>query len=292
VPRIVWIYPLMIAGMSFAAIFVRLALPAPPVVTGFYRMSLAALPLAAWLWWRGARVPWRSRSARCALLAGACFGADLAFWHTSIVETSVGLATLLVNLTPVHLGVYAVLVRRERLAPRFVAGAALALAGMGILLGFPGADAGSLRGPVLAIVASLFYAGYLLLMAEARRELGAPPALLLMTLASAAVLAAAAVAAGDAFRGFPAHSWAAMLGCALLTQLGGVLGVVWLLRHLPAVYTSVALLAQPVGAALLAWLLLGEPIGPLESVGGALVLCGIGLAARSPRPAPPDVAAS
>ena len=282
-PRSVWIYPLMIAGMSFAAIFVRLALPAPPVVTGFYRMSLAALPLGAWLWWRGVRVPWRGRAARYALASGACFGADLAFWHTSIVETSVGLATLLVNLTPVHLGVYAVLVRRERLAPRFVAGAALALAGMGVLLGLPGADAGSLRGPALAVIASLFYAGYLLCMAETRRELSVLPALFLMTLTAAAVLGAAGLAAGDAFSGFPAHSWAAMLGCALLTQLGGVLGVVWLLRHLPPIYTSVTLLAQPVGAALLAWGLLGEPIGPLQAAGGALVLCGIALAARTPR---------
>ena len=108
------VHPLMISGMSFAAIFVRLALPAPPVVTGFYRMSLAALPLGAWLWWRGVHVPWRGRAARFALVSGACFGTDLAFWHISIVETTVGLATLLVNLTPVHLGVYAVLVRRER----------------------------------------------------------------------------------------------------------------------------------------------------------------------------------
>jgi drug/metabolite transporter (DMT)-like permease len=273
----------MIAGMSFAAIFVRLALPAPPIVTGFYRMSLAALPLGAWLWWRGPRVPWRGRAARFALVSGACFGADLAFWHTSIVETSVGLATLLVNLTPVHLGVYAVLVRRERLAARFVAGAGLALAGMGVLLGFPGAAGGSLRGPAFAVIASLFYAGYLLCMAEARRTLPAAPALFLMTLAAAAVLGAAGLASGDAFSGFPAHSWAAMLGCALLTQLGGVLGVVWLLRHLPPTYTSVTLLAQPVGAALLAWLLLAEPIGALAAFGGALVLCGIALAARSPR---------
>jgi drug/metabolite transporter (DMT)-like permease len=74
-----------------------------------------------------------------------------------------------------------------------------------------------------------------------------------------------------------------MLGCALLTQLGGVLGVVWLLRHLPPTYTSVTLLAQPVGAALLAWLLLAEPIGARAAFGGALVLCGIALAARTPR---------
>ena len=278
-PRIVWVYPLTIVGIAFAAIFVRLALPAPPTITGFYRMFFAAIAMAAWAALTGRRVVWRGRAAAFALASGACFGFDLAFWHTSIVLTSVGLATLLVNLTPVHLGVYAVTVRRERLAPRFVVGAALALAGMVLLLGVPGLHANGLRGPGFAIVASLFYAGYLLLMSEARREMDAFDALLLMTLASAGVLAAVALAAGDPFGGFSGASWAAMLGVALLTQVGGVLGVVWLLRHLPPTYASVTLLAQPVCAALLAWLLLGEAIGPLQAAGGAVVLAGIALAA-------------
>lgn len=38
-----------IAGISFAAIFVRLALPAPPVVTAFYRMLFASALVGAWL---------------------------------------------------------------------------------------------------------------------------------------------------------------------------------------------------------------------------------------------------
>jgi len=281
VPRSVWVYLLTIVGIAFAAIFVRLAQPAPPAVIGFYRMLFAALAMGGYALLTRRRVHWRGRAAAWALASGVSFGLDLAFWHTAILETTVGLATLLVNLTPVHLGVYAVLVRGERLAPRFVAGAALALFGMVVLLGLPGVGPGGLHGPAFAIIASLFYALYLLWMSEARREMDAFSALLLMTSASAVVLGAASLALGNAFSGFPPHSWAAMLGCALLTQVGGVLGVVWLLRHLPPTFASVSLLAQPVCAALLAWALLGEPIGALQAGGGALVLAGIGLAAAS-----------
>jgi drug/metabolite transporter (DMT)-like permease len=256
-------------------------------VIGFYRMAFAALPLGAWLYLRGERVRWRGRAAACALAAGVSFGLDLAFWHTSILAIPVGLATLLVNLTPLHLGAYAVLVRREKLAAGFALGAALALTGMVILLGVPAAGVGSLRGPGFAIVASLFYAGYLLFMAEARREIDALPGLFLMTVASAVVLGVVGLVMGDPFTGFPAHAWAAMVACALLAQVGGVLGVVWLLRHLPPTYASVSLLAQPVGTALLGWALLGEPIGPIQALGGAIVLCGIALAARAaPRAEP------
>jgi drug/metabolite transporter (DMT)-like permease len=59
--------------------------------------------------------------------------------------------------------------------------------------------------------------------------------------------------------------------------------VVWLLRHLPAHLASVSLLAQPVAAAVLAWLLLDEPLGATEIAAGAVVLAGIALAASAPR---------
>jgi drug/metabolite transporter (DMT)-like permease len=291
VTRIAWIYLLTVAGIAFAAIFVRLALPAPPIITGFYRMLFASLALGVWFGVRRQRIQVTGRAALFAVAAGVCFGFDLAFWHISILGTSVALATLLVNLTPIHVGLYAVLVRRERLGARFTSGAALALCGSAVLLGDPGGAAGGLRGAGFAIIASLFYAGYLLWMSEARRKIDTLSALFLMTATATAVLGAAGLALGDPFHGFPASAWAAMLGVALISQLGGVMGVVWLLRHLPAHVASVALLAQPVAAAGLAWLLLGEPLGALEMLGGVVVLAGIGLAASAPRaPAPPQPA--
>ena len=81
-----------------------------------------------------------------------------------------------------------------------------------------------------------------------------------MTASAAAILGVYGWLGGDAFTGFPATSWAAMVGAATITQIGGVMGIIWALRFLPATIASVALLAQPVGAATLAWLLLGEAL--------------------------------
>ncbi len=268
-------------GISFAAIFVRLALPAPPIITGFYRMLFASALVAAWMlaFRRPTSVP--HRGAAYALAAGLCFGTDLALWHTAIVRTSVANATLLVNTTPVYVGLYALLVRRERLDWRFVAGGALALLGTALLLGERGGAAGSLEGDLLALAAAVFYAGYLLLIKAARRGVDTLSALLLASVSATAVLGVYALLAGDPFRGFPASSWLAMLGAALLAQLGGVMAIIWALRYLRATAASVALLAQPVGTAILGWLLLDEHIGSLQALGGGAVLMGIGLAART-----------
>jgi drug/metabolite transporter (DMT)-like permease len=194
------------------------------------------------------------------------------------VHTSVATATLLVNTTPVHIGLYAVLVLRQRLHPRFVAGAALAFAGAAVLLGISWDDVDDARGALLALAAAVFYAGYLLLMSAARRRADALPALWLASLGATGALGVYALLGGDALSGFPARSWAAMLGAALVSQIGGVMGIVWSLRYLPTTVASVALLAQPVGTALLGWWLLDEALTPLQALGGATVLAGIGLA--------------
>jgi drug/metabolite transporter (DMT)-like permease len=276
------------AGIACAALFVRAALPAPPVVTGFYRVALATAVLWGVLWLRGR---WRFARADAwpALAAGAFFGADMALWNSSVVATSVANATLLVNTTPLLVGAYAVVVQGERLGRRFLGGAALALCGVGMLLASDLQLGASLEGDVLALAAALFYAAYLLIMKSVRRTLDAMRAVALAGISASAVLAAAAIGRGDPFSGFPLHSWLAFVALAGVSHLAGVLGIVWALRELRATFASVALLAQPLGTALLGWWLLGEALTPLQTVGGGAVMFGILFASRAAREAPrPD----
>jgi drug/metabolite transporter (DMT)-like permease len=81
------------------------------------------------------------------------------------------------------------------------------------------------------------------------------------------------------------HSWAALLGLGLISQLGGYLALTYALGHLPATVTSISLLAQGPLTAFLAALLLAEPLGVSQIIGGAFVLAGVGLANRRTRPA-------
>lgn len=278
-------------GVSFAALFVRFALPAPPVVTGFYRMLVASVLIGAWVALRRPRLTATRRGVALALASGLCFGTDLALWQTSLVHTRVATATLLVNTTPVLVGLYTWLVLGRRLAPRFLAGAGLALGGTAVLLGFPHPEGDATLGALLALSAALFYTGYLLLMTAARRGVGTLPAMLCMSVSSSLALGGIALLRGDPFSGFPARSWAAMLGAALVSQIGGVMAIIAALRYLPATVASVALLGQPLGTAILGWILLAEPIAPLQAAGGVLILTGIALAFQ-PTQSPPTPATS
>ena len=83
----------------------------------------------------------------------------------------------------------------------------------------------------------------------------------------------------------PDHrSFLALLGLGLVSQLGGYLALTYALGHLPATVTSVSLLSQGPLTAVLAALLLGEPLTGAQMLGGALVLAGVGLANRLGHP--------
>jgi drug/metabolite transporter (DMT)-like permease len=66
-----------------------------------------------------------------------------------------------------------------------------------------------------------------------------------------------------------------LVGLALVSQVAGQGLIAWGMAHLPASFSSVSLLLQPVAAAVFAWAILGEAFGALQALGGAVVLAGI-----------------
>ena len=91
---------MLVAGASIiglAPILVRVA-HAGPAAVGFWRLLLSLPILAVMTRRSGGGI---GRPTGLALLAGLAFALDLGFWHYGIVNTSVGKATVLTNLTPV-----------------------------------------------------------------------------------------------------------------------------------------------------------------------------------------------
>ena len=66
-----------------------------------------------------------------------------------------------------------------------------------------------------------------------------------------------------------------LAGLALLSHVAGQGLIAYSMAQLPASFSAVGLLVQPVAAAGFAWWLLAEPFGPRQALGGAIVLGGI-----------------
>jgi drug/metabolite transporter (DMT)-like permease len=267
-------------AIAFAPIFVRLA-DTGPVASAFWRCALAVPVLWAWVF---ARARSEERISRWALAgAGLFFAADLGVWHFSILFTSVANSTVLANLAPIFVTLAGWLLWRTRVSRTFVVGMLVSIAGMFVLVGPNFATGGKpLVGDALGALTAVFYAGYFLTI-KAARDAGTSTARLMAwsTTITAAVLLPIALAAPQPFLAASASGWLVLLGLALISQVLGQGLIAYAFAHLPASLSSVSLLIQPVMAALFAWWLFGEAVGPMQFAGGAMVLAGIWLAKKA-----------
>jgi drug/metabolite transporter (DMT)-like permease len=281
-------------GIGFAPIFVRLS-EVGPSATGFYRLlfSLPALFLISGFDTQpaGARSDsgqpeesslfWNHSPLWLFGLAGLCFAGDLAFWHWSIRLTSVANATLLTNCAPFFVMLGARALFSERLTNSLVLGLIVAALGAGLLVG-SGSHASDhdrrLLGDVLALITALFYAGYLLTVKYLRVRFSTAKILAWSGLVSCVLLLVVALLSREVIWASSTRGWLLLFGLAVISHLAGQGLITWALAHLPAGFSSISLLFQPVVAAGLAWLLLFEPLGVRQAVGGAVVLGGIALA--------------
>lgn len=275
----------LLAGATFIAlspIFVRVS-EAGPTATAFWRVALA-VPALWLLYWikSGARAPRHSGKGWLLVAAGLAFAGDLAFWHSSIKLTSVANSTLLANLASIFVTLAAWIFLRQRPTRMFLAGLAAALAGV-LLLVYTSLEfsATGLAGDALGVVTAMFYAAYLLTV-KGLRDRGETTLHLMAvtTTITALLLAPVALATGEQFFPNTGAGWLVLLGLALISHAAGQGLIAYALAHLPAAFSSVSLLFQPVMAALFAWLLLSEPLVPLQLAGGLIVLAGIYLARR------------
>lgn len=270
-------------GIGFAPVFVRLS-EVGPTATAFYRL-LFALPLL-WLWaWSDQNKVSGFRRPRGAhdffLLAGAglFFVGDLSIWHWSLQFTSVTNSTLLANVAPIFVTIGAWILFKDRITMSFILGMGLAIAGAAMLAG-ASRKVGSqhLLGDVLSIVAAAFYAGYMLMLKHLRRSFSTPTIMAWSGVVSCVGFGVIAWLSEDKMSVTTLSGWLVLLGLALVSHVGGQTLIAYGFGHLPASFSSVSLLWQPVVAAAAAWLVLGERLRWMQGIGALVVLAGIAVA--------------
>ena len=265
--------------IALSPIWVRVS-EVGPTASAFWRVALA-VPLL-WSFALASRADATAGPRLLLLAAGCAFAGDLAFWHWSIQATSVANSTLLANLASIFVTLAAWLLWRQKPSGMFLVGLALAVAGVALLVrSSVGFSPTALLGDALGVVTAVFYAWYLLTV-KRLRDLGAATLRLMAvtTTLTAVILLPVALASGDDMLPASATGWLVLLGLAWITHAGGQSLIAYALAHLPAAFSSVGLLFQPVMAAAFAWVLLGEPLVALQVAGGAVVLAAIYLARR------------
>jgi drug/metabolite transporter (DMT)-like permease len=277
--------------VSSASILIRFAqgLGVPSLSLAAWRLTLASLILTPFVLARSRRELARLApyDVGLAVLAGAFLAIHFATWIASLAYTTVAASTVLVTTNPIWIAAASWLFFRERPGKGLVLGIVLALSGsIAIFVAGAAVRPGSAHpelGNTLALLGSITVSGYLLIGRNLRRRLSLLAYIWLVYTAAAAVLLAAASLTGAPMLGFATPAYILLLALAVGPQLGGHTAFNWALRDLSPAFIAIAILGEPVGAALLAFLILGERVAPLELAGFVLLLLGIYCAARSER---------
>jgi drug/metabolite transporter (DMT)-like permease len=275
-----------ILAVSSAAILISFARAegVPAVAIAALRLTLASLVLAPIAAVR-AHGEWRRLALYDFLLAivsGILLALHFAFWISSLDYTSVMSSVVLVSTNPMFVGAASVLLLRESLGSGTIVGIGIAALGTGLIgysdLGQAGAE--TLQGDALALAGAVAVSGYLLIGRRLRRQLSLLAYTGLVYSTAAIVLIAIAFAMGADLFAYSLRGYAFVILLALGPQLIGHTSYNWALKYLSATFITITLLAEPVGATLLAVPLLNQIPTSVKLLGGALILAGIFLAAR------------
>lgn len=250
-----------------------------------YRCLLATLLTAGWVVVRSRTVP---RVSRVALAPGVALAAHFATWIPSLRLTTVALSTAMISTQPVW---SALLARLAGVRPARIVwvGIAVSFTGVLILTGFAGGiDAASAAGIALALVASVLGAIYVSLGEKVRASTDVTTYTIGVYACAGVMLLAACLIFSVPLTGYSAQDWWLILAITVVAQLGGHSVVNAVVHRVSATVVSTAILFEAPGAAILAAIFLGQPVGVSLFLGLAVMLVGLVLVVRgSGRPAVP-----
>ncbi|MDK2383896.1 MAG: DMT family transporter, partial [Candidatus Korarchaeota archaeon] len=220
------------------------------------------------------------------LLSGESLAVHFGTWTASLEYTSIAASTVIVDSSPIFVVLLSYLVLGERVNSREVAGISVSFLGASIIA-MGHIDKGSnIFGDFLALIGSISLAAYLVAGKRLRRKLDLAPYTASVYGISGISLLLTAGAFNVPLYGYPLKEWAIFLALAFIPSGLGHNSYNYALKYLKASVVSVSILGEPIGASILAAILLGELPRATTVIGGALVLGGIYTAVTSQRGAP------
>lgn len=261
-----------VCAASVSAILIRYAKGIDGIAISFWRCAAGAALLAPFA------MPGMKRMKRRDLLipaaAGVCLAAHFATWITSVNMTSIASSVLLVSTTPIFVAIAARWAFGERLGSLGWFGIALAMAGAVLIVGLDFAGS-TLNGNILALLGGITVTGYVIGGREARQTLGILEYSVVTYFFAALALLPVCLIARTDLGGYPDKTWIALAGMVIGPQLLGHTLINFSLKAIDATMVSVTVMAEPIIAIGLAFLLFQEKPSALAYPGGVAILAGI-----------------
>lgn len=271
--------PIIIGVISVAlsAIFVKLA-TADAGVIAFYRMLLSVLLMLPifLLRYRKELLKLGKKDWVFSTIAGVFLAFHFILWFESLNYTSVASSTVLVTLQPIFAFVGTYFFFKEKLSFKTILSALVAIAGSVIISwGDFKLSGTAFYGDMLALIACALITTYLLFGQDVRKRLSLITYTFVVYTISTITLFFYVLIKGESFGPYPESDWFWFIMLALIPNLLGHTLFNWALKWVSTNVISIAILFEPVGAAILAFYVFQETLTTTQIIGGLIVIAGI-----------------
>ena len=279
----------LVWGSTYLAIKIGLNAALPPAAFASMRLIPAGLVMFAIAWMRGITPRMRLRDLKITAIVGI-FLLVGGMYFTFLSEGSInsGLAALIVATLPLWIASAESLIPgMERPSARGVAGLLVGFAGLAILVvprlaGVAGTRA-QLIGIGIQLIGTLLWTTGSIIAKKRPVRADAMVATGWEMLSAGAVLAVIALAGGEFSRlTFTPSGVGALLYLIFIGSAVAFTAFVWLMRHAPASKVMTYAFVNPVVAAFLGWLVLGERLDPWALTGMGVIVAGVALTTTAP----------
>jgi drug/metabolite transporter (DMT)-like permease len=243
------------------------------------RFGIAALILAVVLAALGMPLaPVRGERTGAVLIAVFGYAIEASVFFAALSHGTAAAVTLLFYTYPVVVALGSWLVLRRGAPPgRTAVALALASVGVAIVVGVGGSLVIEPIGVVMSLLCAFIISGYLLGADVLLRRTPALTASMWVSGAASLALFAASFASGRWHAPAGWSQWGPILAMGVGTA-GAFVCLLEGIRRIGAERSSIVSSAEPLAAAILAWLFLDQPVGPGVAIGGAFILVGAVLA--------------
>ena len=236
--------------------------------------------LAAALFWAivaARRAAIARRDVVTGLALGACgYAIQAGCYFAALERIDASLLSLLLYTFPTLVAAAAVALGRDRMDGRRLI--ALALASGGLALVVAGAGTGSLdpTGAALGLAAAVVYSAYILISDGIVSRMRPDVLTALVCTGAAIPLTLGSALLGELRPGdLTAAGWG-WIACLAVVSTVAAIGLFFAgLRRVGPTSASILATVEPLVTVMLAWLVFGETLGPVQLVGGALVLAAV-----------------
>jgi drug/metabolite transporter (DMT)-like permease len=266
------------ASFGAMAVFGKLAYEAGVGVLTLLvlRFVMAALLLAAISARRRRSHFPRGRVLVAALALGSIgYAAQSALFFAALARIDASLIALLLYLFPALVTLGAVALGRDRLDAVRVASIALAFIGLVLVL-FVGEPAElDALGVALAISAALVYTAYILASETVLADAEPLSLAALVCAGAAATFTVAGVASGELRTDFDPLGWVWLGGIVVICTVAAIVLFFAGIQHVGPSRASIISTVEPLVTVMLAFVVFGESLSPVQLLGGALVLSSV-----------------